>query len=392
MMSNYALYLRFALITFSALIFTIFQGCAVKLQQIEEFSKSTVTASSSFGIVSNDIPKSCYRRIKLEFQKSALQDPDKINTLYTDFENTCQALSKSLNGINTANEILKGYAESLGKLAAEDAVDFSTELNNIETNLKNIEIKKGIKPFEQNQRFEAVSALAKFLFNLGFKAYQKELLVETIEAAHKDEAIYKLVDGLKSVISDYTLEKPDNILSLEREVIVSLKEQYDEKVKLLTALIRDFDTGRKSQRVKLCTRAKDNLDTSPYKEFCNDIKNEVVELSTTSEGIQLANTGRLSLEELVRHKVSSSNLYEERDLYLERLSNTISNIDEINHKQQAASKAIMTLDGISSTHRKLYENRRRIDSKELFMTIKEFGGQVKDLISQIKVAFGKPSE
>ena len=386
MSANLLLNLKLVLIIFSVLLSTSLQGCSTKLQQIEEFSKSTVAASHSFGIVSDDIPKSCYRRVNFEFRRAGLRDFVTISKTYEEFTNTCQRLSKSLNGINNANGILKGYAESLGKLAAEDVAKFSTELANIETNLKNVEIQKGVKPFEKDERFKAIAGLANFLFSIFGKAYQREMIIETIEAANKDEAIYKLTDGLKDVIGDYAIGDT-SLLALEKQAIESVKKQYEQDIQLLTSLIVKTDTEVDSQRVKLCTRAINDIENTPYKEFCHDLKVPVDRLSQTPEGVKLIRMGRPSLEDLVRYKSDVSKLYEERETKMDILPKTIVNIDEINQKQQSSSKAIETLDTISTTHRKLYNNRRSIDAQALLDAIKELSGQVESLSNQIKDAF-----
>ncbi len=48
------------------LVILLAEGCAQNLPAVREFSQATVAASNSFDTISDDIPKSCIRRVDAE--------------------------------------------------------------------------------------------------------------------------------------------------------------------------------------------------------------------------------------------------------------------------------------------------------------------------------------
>src|ERR1700752_3214789 len=185
------------------LVISFAQGCAQNLPAVREFSQATVSASSSFNSIADDIPKSCIRRVNVEeaFKGARIvivDDNVEFSKEYKDKLSTCDTLKESLDGIIAANYVLKGYAEALGQLASDEAVTF-TEIDALEANLRGINI-GGDKPFE-GPKATAVSELAKFLSNAALRGYRQKKLRETIETAHP--YLETLIGGLVAVAGDY---------------------------------------------------------------------------------------------------------------------------------------------------------------------------------------------
>lgn len=188
------------------LSFAFLQACAVNLPAVRDFSKNTVAASNSFNLVADDIPASCIRRVNVAYKFESVENIEKngekvvkFNQKYLgDLEN-CRKIKESLDGVVAANDVLKNYAEALGKLASDDVATFTAELNSLEGSLKKVDI-NGNKPFD-NQRVAAISGIAKFLFNAAANGYRQKKLKETIEVGNND--LPGLIDGLEDVVELY---------------------------------------------------------------------------------------------------------------------------------------------------------------------------------------------
>src|SRR5262249_45998543 len=134
----------------SLAIIVLFQGCVANLPAVRDFSRNTIVAAASFDSIADDLTKSCIRRVELELapdekiiveNKRVEYAPEYVTAL-----SKCTILKNSLDGILQVNAVLKGYAEALGKLASDDAVTFTQEVDALEANLKQINI-NGRNPF-----------------------------------------------------------------------------------------------------------------------------------------------------------------------------------------------------------------------------------------------------
>ena len=187
----------------SLAIIVLFQGCVANLPAVRDFSQNTIVAAASFDSIADDLPKSCIRRVELELapDEKIIVDNKRVEYApeYVTALSKCTILKSSLDGILQVNAVLKGYAEALGKLASDDAVTFTQEVDALEANLKQINI-NGSNPFD-GPKATAVSELARFLSKAALDGYRQKKLRETIQVGHKH--LEQIVGGLGDVAGDY---------------------------------------------------------------------------------------------------------------------------------------------------------------------------------------------
>ena len=221
--NNHRRVLNYGLLLLAILI----QSCAVNLPAVRDFSKTTIAATDTFDNISDDLPKSCVRRVELTYEGQKIvtngetvEYSDKYKRALAD----CNDLKINLIGIVEANDVLQAYAEALGKLASDDVVTFTTELEALRSNLGQINI-RGSNPFT-GARADAVFDLAGFLLNAAANGYRQKELIETIQIGQKH--IGPLIEGLSAIADDYRLR----ILELEKDKIrryqVELLDARDE--------------------------------------------------------------------------------------------------------------------------------------------------------------------
>ncbi|MGH7901721.1 MAG: hypothetical protein ACRENZ_08285 [Thermodesulfobacteriota bacterium] len=210
------------------------QGCVANLPAVREFSVTTITASSTFDVIADDLPKSCKRRVEISFipspsDKLTIEDNRvEYSTEYLDALSKCDDLETSLNGIIEVNNVLKEYAEAIGELASDDVVTFTQELDALESSMKQISI-NGNNPFD-GPRAVAVSSLAKFLFNAAINGYRQKKLKETIQMGN--EPLIEITVGLSDVASDYQVilrNEIQNVKALQANLILQRKKPENER-------------------------------------------------------------------------------------------------------------------------------------------------------------------
>jgi hypothetical protein len=206
----------------------LFHGCtAANLPTVRDFSQKTVVAAGTLDNIADDLPKSCVRRVGLEFAPDEKLTIENNKVEYTEEYQAalakCDTLKQSLNGILEVNAVLKGYAEALGQLASDDAVTFTQELDALEATLRTIDI-NGSNPFD-GARAEAVSSLARYLSNAALNGYRQKELRETIAIGH--EHLDGIIGGLDAVAGDYQAllrNERQNVVTHQNLIIIQRKK------------------------------------------------------------------------------------------------------------------------------------------------------------------------
>lgn len=200
-------------------------GCAVNLPAVRDYSKATILASNSYNQIVDDLPKSCIRRVEISFEGQKVNteiSPSTLSTIYLNAVGTCSEIENSLIGIYDANNILQQYAEALGRLASNDTITFTSELNQLEGNLKKVKIKE--QAIFDNNQAKAVFQLSEFLIRVAVDGYRQKELKETIDTA--EPSIPILVDGLISIVEDYYL-----VLEDEKLALLDKRDALDRKIR-----------------------------------------------------------------------------------------------------------------------------------------------------------------
>jgi hypothetical protein len=220
---------------FSLLFLFLIQGCVANLPAVRDFSQTTVMATSSFNNIADDLPKSCIRRVELSFppdEKITVKGCSSVE-YSTEYENAlskCDGLKNSLDGIIMVNNVLRGYAEALGKLASDEPVTFTEQTSALESSVKRINI-NGKNPFD-GPRATAVTGLAKFLFNAAVMGYRQKILEETIRIGH--EPLKQIIGGLRDVAGDYQAilrNEKQNVVTVQN-ILIAQKKMTENELKL----------------------------------------------------------------------------------------------------------------------------------------------------------------
>jgi len=207
------------LIVLFVLLFVLLQSCATNLPAVREFSKVTVAASSSFENIADDLPKSCIRaveiglkdnKIKISIEEKEDGKVDYSNS-YKERLKTCDDLRDSLYGIIAANNVLRNYAEALGKLASDDVVTFAGELNSLQNSLKKGKISNKL-PFN-DQQIAAIFNLTNILSRIAADGYRQKELGKTITMG--EPHLKKLTEGLIFVVEEYKLILDDEKIDIK---------------------------------------------------------------------------------------------------------------------------------------------------------------------------------
>ena len=238
----------------ASLALLLVHGCTANIPAVRDFSKETIVAAGTFDNVADDLPKSCTRRVGLEFAPDEKLTIERNTVEYTqeyrDALAKCDSLKQSLNGILEVNAVLKGYAEALGQLASDDAVTFTAEMDALEASLARIEI-NGNNPFG-GARAAAVSGLARYLSNAALNGYRQKELRKTIEIGqqHLDE----IVGGLDDVAGDYQAllrNEKQNVVTHQNLIIVQRKKggstaDLDDKLLQTKLAIESIETRERA--------------------------------------------------------------------------------------------------------------------------------------------------
>ena len=270
--------LRCALLVFTILI----QGCAVNLPAVRDYSKATMLASNSYNVIVDDLPKSCIRRVDISFEGQKVNtaiSPVGLSTNYLDAVSTCSEIENSLAGIYEANNILQQYAEALGKLASNETITFTSELNQLEGNLKKVKINE--QAIFDNNQAKAVFQLSEYLIRVAIDGYRQKELKETIDTA--EPYIPVLVDGLVSIVEDYNLVLEDEKLALldKRDVLdrkirksgdINDKDALNERLYTTITEINAIDSKQKAANDYISVL--DNIKTT-HSNLAQSSKNEL---------------------------------------------------------------------------------------------------------------------
>ncbi len=272
-------------VSYASLLLIVFllQACAANLPAVRDFSKTTLVATDTFNNISDDLPKSCLRRVELTFEGKKVVIEEGIvrfSEKYKQALATCNDLKISLVGMIEANNVLQGYAEALGKLASDDVATFTTELEALRSNIGKINI-KGSNPFT-GIRADAVFNLASFLLNAVANGYRQKELIETIQMGQKH--IGPLTEGLSAVADDYRIR----ILKLDKDKIrrfqVGILDDLDianEKVEKKVLSEKLFETQKMIEAIDEKDKA-----TSDYQEILIKIVTTHTKLSEQSNNLE----------------------------------------------------------------------------------------------------------
>ena len=288
------------LVSISFALFYLLQGCAANLPAVREFSKSTIAATSFFDDIAEDLPKSCARTAEISFMPSPEDKIEIVNnnvelsTEYRESLSTCDKYNDGVNGIVNVNNVLKGYAEAIGKLASDDVVTFTQEVNALRSSLASVGAFQG-------EKAEAVVKLAEFLFNAALNGYRQNKLKETIVLAHDD--LVEIIEGLTIVTSDYQAElskETKNVEQIQRILINDRKKPEDHRV--FKVSVSEIDEMLFEFQQKLNFIQGKNQAAEDYKNILAKIKKAHEKLKVSSDQLdsqQLVLEIRTYAEELI---------------------------------------------------------------------------------------------
>lgn len=239
-------------------IFTLFiplmliiGGCGNRddLARIQKFAGLSNKAADGFPIVANDFYLSCLRSA----HNKAFLPISQVNPVVTriKLEQECSEdlqLQDLGSRLIEANGVLVAYASSLGKLAADDVVDYSADLNNLQGELSKL-------PNINTSQVEGGVNIAKILLRAATDGYRREKLKEVIVST--DEDLQKFVGGIKTIINGayigvYLKNEESLINGYYGDYITNLTNNRSEgDTQALTVLLLELDNKWATSKEKV---------------------------------------------------------------------------------------------------------------------------------------------
>lgn len=247
-----------------------FQSCVLNLPAVRQYSKSTIAASHSFEKIANDIPQSCVRGVEIGSKGKKIKISNEVKAdgkvdydeSYKSRLEICDDLRRSLDGILAVNVVLMSYAEALGKLASNDVITFSAELNSLKVTLNDVKINNKLV-FDKKQ-LSAVFNLTEILSRIAADGYRQKELQATIAMA--GDYIGDLTNGLIFIVDEYKLilEDEKNDIKIYQNSLIREMRKLQENVKsskLEKEAIEEmlFDTKKRIDAINKKTTASDGF-------------------------------------------------------------------------------------------------------------------------------------
>ncbi|MGB7293732.1 MAG: hypothetical protein WBD99_16300 [Thermodesulfobacteriota bacterium] len=351
-----------------------FGGCAANLPAIREFSQSTIATSSSFNDITDDMPESCYRRV--EFSSRQMEqiytiDAPPPESLSKDYLSDCNQLKNSLVGVYDANDVLRGYAVAIGKLASNDVVTFDKEIATLENNMRKVVIDDN-KPFD-DPKVAAISSIAKLLFTITTEGYRQKKLKDAIEMANPH--VKKTVDGLIKVVDIYKIQ-----LDSETDTINEFQKDSDELLKR----IEGTEPIVKEKLIGGCKYKRNLIDKDPLVTFyCKPVIFILVDPSLNEKYKQISMTN----SDLKSNYILLNLLQVQKVNLKQRLVQYTELLGSVDEERNAANKLQEALRDVETTHQEIYENRNKLTSKEIAKQVQKYSNKVGELADQMEKAF-----
>ena len=189
-------------------------GCA-NLAPVRQLAETANQSLTPFPDLVDDFSASCQRRG--EYQPPSIQ-PD------------CSPFETAEASVLAVGEVLRSYTEALGRLAGDDVVTFTRDIDALETEVKRLpKIDKGT--------VSAVSNVAGFLSTAATEGYRRKAVKTAIIQANG--AVQTMITGLREIIGTYYVE----LLTLERESAKKyyrkLIKRYEDSEPLAVMLLKD---------------------------------------------------------------------------------------------------------------------------------------------------------
>ncbi len=174
----------------------ILGGCGNRddLERIQKFTALANKAAEGFPTIANDFYLSCLRSAHYR----AFLPTRQVNPVVTRIEVEKDCNEKlQLQDLGTslieANEVLVDYVSSLGKLATDDIIDYSTDIKGLEGELSKL-------PKINKSQVEGGINIATILLRAAKDGYRREKLKEVIVSTDDDLQIF--IEGIKTIMNE----------------------------------------------------------------------------------------------------------------------------------------------------------------------------------------------
>lgn len=213
-------------------------GCGNRddLVRIQKFTTLASQASEAFPKIANDFYFSCLRATQHQaFLPERAKSPVVVRITN---EQSCPENINFGSRLIAANNILIAYLNSLGKLASNDAVDYSSDIDNLKAEISQI-------PNINSSQIEGGINIAEILLNATTNDYRKEKLKDVIVSSNKD--LQNFTKGLQAIvegayIDTYLTNESSVINGYYGDYIKNLLEHRTEgDTQALTVLLLELD-------------------------------------------------------------------------------------------------------------------------------------------------------
>lgn len=193
------------------------------LKAAQQLAQLQDQAKTVFPSIANDVYSSCLRTAELTLLSPPTRIQPQIDKNRQEARKVCQGNPQAAsNALNDANRTILDYLEALGKLAADDLINFDKELDGLSSSLQNL---PRLEAAEKKEAVDGGTAIAKFLFKAATDAYRREqlrLAVTTVDAF-----LQTLVTALNKAVSQHYI---NGVLENEQIAVDSYYRNYLERV------------------------------------------------------------------------------------------------------------------------------------------------------------------
>lgn len=162
------------------------------LARIQKFTGLANKAGEGFPKIANDFYLSCLRSAQYQaFLPEREKNP--VLTITEEEEQCNKDLQDFGPRLIEANKVLVDYTSLLGKLAADDAIDYSADLNSLQAKLSQL-------PTITESQVEGGVNIATILLRAATDGYRRKQLKEVIEST--DNALQTFIQGITTITQD----------------------------------------------------------------------------------------------------------------------------------------------------------------------------------------------
>ncbi|WP_103654248.1 hypothetical protein [Agarilytica rhodophyticola] len=168
----------------------VVSGCT-NLSAVRQYSETANGSLSMVPDVVDDFTKSCKRRA--HFQPSGSKP-------------NCEKIKESSEPLTEVVSVLQKYTQSLGKLASDEVVTYTENLDSLEKEINSLE------KFDK-EKISAVTSIAKYLSKLATDVYRRDKVKDAIQENNQH------IKVVTSVLADIIKNDYKSLLETEGEAV-----------------------------------------------------------------------------------------------------------------------------------------------------------------------------